>query len=402
MRISILLASCISALAAAELLREPPGEEEFRSILQFNDQVLVSFTSRSLASLAPFNDLFRKTVKNASIPFVTLDCDQAASLCASYDINSYPTLRYYDRLQDGSTVFTRYRGPRTSKALLSFVKKRELPVLTQLERGDMNFRRIDDVVFIAMLDPADKHHLDIFTTIAQKHHFGYVFGYTTDLTIAEKEKVQAPSVICYRNNEGDNIILGGAFTEHDAENFVVASRDTFIKEFKEKHVEDFMQRDKLTVYIFTRTPEVSRTMRHRLLELAMQVRQVVTFAIVDVRRYPDMPRNFGTEMSGEVVLVVHAPMNDDVFFYKKGKKIEKQVVEEMLITILHGKASQGQLFGEEADDVELETREEDGGEDEVRKEEGAEGEMRTGEGAGDEVQQEDGAEDEAQKEHDEL
>ncbi|OAK95896.1 hypothetical protein IQ06DRAFT_56409 [Phaeosphaeriaceae sp. SRC1lsM3a] len=366
MRISIFLAGYTSAFVAAEVLREPPGEAEFRSILDLNEKVLVSFTSRSLDSLAPFNDIFRKTVKNASIPFVTLDCDQAVSLCASYDINSYPTIRYYDRIQNGETVFTRYRGPRTSKGLLSFVNKRELPILTHLERADMDFRRIDDIVFIAMLDPADKHHLNIFTTIAQRHHLDYVFGYTTDLTIPEKEKIQAPSVICYRNNDGDNIILGGAFTEKDAENFVFASRASIMREFKEKFVEDFMQRDKLTVYVFTRTPEVSRTMRHRLLEVAMSLRHVVTFAMVDVGRYPDMPRNFGTEMSGEVVLVVHAPFNDDLFFWKKGKKVEKEGVEEMLITVLKGNAKQGQVFGEGAEDVEDGTREGGDGEAEMQ------------------------------------
>lgn len=375
MRISTLLISSSSALVAAELLREPPGEAEFQSILQHNEQVLVSFTSRSLDSVAPFNDVFRKTVKNASIPFVTLDCDQAPSSCASHDINSYPTIRYFEHAEDGEIISTRYRGPRTTKGLLSFVTKREIPVLTRLERSDMDFRRIDDIVFIAMLDPSDTHHLNIFTSVAEEHHLDYVFGYTTDLTIAEKEKVQAPSVICYQNNDGTNIILGGAFTYADAEKFVFSGRVSVIREFKEKDVEDYMQRDKLIVYIFVSSPEASRKMRHRLVEVAMKLRQVVTFATVDMGRYPDMPMRFGTEMSGEVSVVVHAPMNDDLFFYKRGKKVEKGAVEDMLMLILRGKASQGQVFGEEAEDEKGEKQEGEGvdvviesGEAEPRKE----------------------------------
>ncbi|KAF2994262.1 hypothetical protein E8E13_002072 [Curvularia kusanoi] len=356
MRCSLLLVSCTAAIAIAELFQDP-GEAEFKSILDSQKQVFVAFTSRSSKSVAASNDVFQKAVANASTPLVTINCDQAISLCASFDVNSYPTIRYLERTEDGALKQARYRGPRTSRSLLSFLKKRELPVLTRLSDGEENFQRNDDIVFVAILNETDKAHLDTYTAIAHKHHLGFVFAYATDPSIAEKEKVRAPTIICYRNNDGDNIMLEGAFTEAEAEKFVLSSKDSVMKEFREKDMDLFMQRDKLTVYVFARTPEVSRTMRHRLIGVAMALQKHVTFATVDVGRYAEMPQSFGTEMTGDVGLVVHAPMNDNVFFYKKGKKIENGLVEDMLLTILKGKAVQDQVFGENAEDIELVVRE---------------------------------------------
>jgi protein disulfide-isomerase A1 len=350
MRIPTLLASWTTLVAAGELIPNP-RPHEFQTLLQKHERLLVSFSSYSLDSLSIFNDLFFTAATDRSTPFVGVNCDAEPSLCKSYDINSYPTIRLIERNQKQETEVIRYRGPRTRKAIHSFIKKRELPILTELERKDMQFRRIDSIVFIAMLAPDDDVHLKTFSAIAEKHHTDFVFGYTTDVTIAEKEKVQPPSVICYRNNDRDNMILGGAFTFRDAENFVLTAKHSIIQRFHEKDIESFMQQNKLTAYIFLRDPEDTRA-RRELAPIALKYERFVTFATVDTGRYANMPQNFGIELKEEQALVVHAPMNDNVFFYKQSKKIEVDVVENMLETILHGKASAGQVFGDEAGDLE--------------------------------------------------
>ena len=349
---SLLLASCAATTLVTAEHFEDPGEADFKSIIDRNEQVLVSFTSRTLDSVAAFNDIFHQTSKNASTPFVTVDCDQAHPLCSSHDINSYPTIRHFKRLENGLAEQTRYRGPRTPKALLSFLKKRELPILTHLQAGEESFLKTDDTVFLAILDEADKAHLATYSALAHKHHLDYVFAYTTDPLVAKREKVRAPTVLCHRNNDGDIITLPGAFTQADVETFVRKSRDAVIKEFREKEMEVFMQRDKLTVYLFTRSAEVTQTLRHQLVDVAKKLSQYVTFATVDVGRYPEMPANFGTEMGGEVGVVVHAPMNDGLFFWGRGREVEREGVEDMLMTILEGRAVGGQVFGGGAEDAE--------------------------------------------------
>jgi protein disulfide-isomerase A1 len=105
----------------------------------------------------------------------------------------------------------------------------------------------------------------------------------------------------------------------------------------------FNQRDKLTVYVFTSGDQVP--VRHELIYLAIIYQELVTFTVVDLARYKHVPRHFGVEIKGEVSLIVHAPMNDDIYRYKQGECVQSDFVEEMLMTILQGKAVDGQVFG---------------------------------------------------------
>ena len=65
-----------------------------------------------------------------------------------------------------------------------------------------------------------------------------------------------------------------------------------------------------------------------------------------------MAKNFGLVDNAFPALVVHAPMNDNVFIYMQGRKVMSSMVEEMLMTILQGQAMSGQVFGENAPDME--------------------------------------------------
>jgi protein disulfide-isomerase A1 len=355
MRTATLLISFVSALTAADLI-EYPTQGAFNNLLDVNGILFVSFTSRTLESVGSFNNDFAKAAAGSSILSLAIDCDTETSLCSEYDINSYPAIRLFERdYRHGQKLeTTRYRGPRTPKALLSFLKKRnEIPALSHLKlASDMSFRRVDPFVIVAFLDPEDATHLAAFEDIAQDHHFEFAFGYTTNTTFAAKEKVQTPSIIAYRNDDGDNVILGGPFTYKSVQKFLTTVKTgRMIKDFREKDVETFMQRDKLTVYIFTRVPDEASKVRRELTPIAAKYVKFVTFAVVDLWRYADMPHSFGIEMAGDEAVVVHAPVNDEVFFYEQGKKIVGELVDSMLLTILQSGAKNGDVFGGEAEDV---------------------------------------------------
>jgi protein disulfide-isomerase A1 len=352
MRTTTLLACWTPALAAATLL-EDLTPKVFDTMLAVRGSLLVSFTSKTLEPVIPFNNVFAEAADYSETLFVTINCDIETALCNKYDINAYPTIRIFDR-KYAEMHMSRYRGPKTSKALLSLVKRRELPALSHLQKAsDMDFRRVDPFVLVAFLAPDDASHLATFEALAQKHYFDFAFGYTTNTAFAEKEGVYPPSIIAYRNEDRDNVILGGAFTYKDAENFLAATKTSrVIKDFREKDVDIFMQRDKLTVYIFTRVPDEVTKIRRELIPVAKKYERFVTFAVVDVGRYAEMPQNFGIEMKEDEAVVVHAPGNDNLFFYKQGDLIKEKCIENMLLAILEGRASQGEVFGSVVNDAE--------------------------------------------------
>jgi protein disulfide-isomerase A1 len=354
MRTTRLLVSCLPAMAAANLIQWP-SEFDFQEIIQKHDIVFVSFTSPRLDSIASLNQVFEQSATDLSTPFITIDCDIGISLCKKYDINSFPTMRLLERYpdrEDKEMKTTRYRGPRSVQAIQSFIKKRELPILSEIKDSETDIRSIDSIVFVAYLLPTDTDLLTTYTAIAQKHHLDFVFAYTTNPAFtSDVGKVSAPSIVCYRNLDNDTLHLSGRFTTGDIENFLLAAKKSAIKDFREKDVEVFMQRDKLTVYIFTSSTS-HKAIRHELTPTAQQYEKYVVFAIVDLARYPDMPANFGIEnMKGGTAMVVHAPGNDQIFRYEQGKKIERGGVEDMLVTILEGRAVDGQIFGEDSEDL---------------------------------------------------
>lgn len=118
-----------------------------------------------------------------------------------------------------------------------------------------------------------------------------------------------------------------------------------------------MQRNKLTVYLFVPTEDTATVLRHELTPLARKLETYVIFGMVDAVEFAPMVQNFGLQAErGLPALVVHAPMNDNVFHYAQGRNIERGVVEAMLMTILEGKAQSGQVFGEDAAEANRETK----------------------------------------------
>lgn len=74
--------------------------------------------------------------------------------------------------------------------------------------------------------------------------------------------------------------------------------------------------------------------------------------MADAVEYAPMAKSFGLSEDRFPALAIHAPMNDNVFSYRQGRKIQASVVEAMLMIILQAKATSGQIFGEDAPEIE--------------------------------------------------
>lgn len=91
--------------------------------------------------------------------------------------------------------------------------------------------------------------------------------------------------------------------------------------------------------------------------MARKYEKVVTFAVTDSKEYAPMAESYGVKLSpGLSSLVVHAPMNDNIFKYQQGRQIVGKIVEEMLTTVLQGKAANGQVFGTDAPEAAVDSQ----------------------------------------------
>jgi hypothetical protein len=324
-------------------------KSEFTTYLANNDQLLVSFTSSTFPTLSSYNTIFATASHNLSRPFISINCDTETTLCAQHAIISYPTIRLYKKRQDNAEMkTTRYRGPRTTSSLRAFVKRHDAPLLPYIHPSSLlafatTNTKIGSVI-IAYLYPSETSLLSTFRSTAQKYYGTYIFAYTTT------SHSSTPSLHVH-NPDGSEHTLPGPFTPNDLEAFLKTSTRSVIKPFREKEMQLFMQRDKLTIYLFTSAPDAQSVLgvRRELTHLAKKYESVTVWGVVDMERYGEMAVNFGVEVDtmtgGEVRLVVHAPINDNAWRYAaRGDRIEGEGVEKMVMKILQGEARIGEVF----------------------------------------------------------
>jgi hypothetical protein len=340
------------------------SSQDFQEALESKDPSLVLFTSLLAPSLRSYTTTFQSADRNSGTRFMTVDCDLESGLCNEYDVNSFPTIRLFELGSDGpSKHVTRYRGPRTVKAISGWVKRRESGVVTRIDGNEVEtFKEIDEIVVVAYLPSDDKMLLGEFTAVAAEQHHDYVFAYTTDSSIAKEQGLAVPSVKVFKSADRDHRILSNAFTSASLSSFLATAIPSTIRAFREKDLDAFMQRERLTLYIFAPLDSPRATsLRQKLTPLAKKYEKYVTFVVADAVKHAEMATNllsrFGEKGKGQHTktrLAVHAPLNDNVFMYASGKEMEAESVESMIKTILQGKAKSGDVFGSEAADLDEE------------------------------------------------
>jgi hypothetical protein len=348
------------------------SSQDFIQALDSKDPLLVLFTSRSATSLQSYTTIFQSADRNGGTRFMTFDCDLESELCSEYDINSYPTIRLFELGIDGlSRHVTRYRGPKTVKAIRGWVKRRDLGMVTKIDGNELErFKEIDEIVVVAHLPSDDQMLLDEFTAVAAEQHHDHVFAYTTDSNVAKEQGLAVPSIKVFKNADNDHRILSNTFTSASLSSFLATAIPCSIRTFREKDLDMFMQRDKLTLYIFTSIDSPrAEALRRQLTPLAKKYEKYVTFAVADAVKHAEMATNLLSRFGGQgkdehkkTRIAVHAPLNDNVFRYALGKELEVESIESMIKTILQGKAKSGDIFGSEAADLD---EEEGNGHDEL-------------------------------------
>lgn len=246
---TLLLTTTATPSLALSLLHTPATPEALSSLLSHTNSphLLAGFSSASDPSYTALHALLSYTsINHSSTPFALIDCDVFSEKCAQHDIHVYPTLRLLSRDAESTTdqemKMTRYRGPRTPHALSGFVLRHTIPVLSHVQPDELaDFKQVDDVVFVAYLRPSDDDLLSTFRGVAAQNAGRYIFGVITDSETVDEADIEVPSVVAYKNIDGDHKSLRGEFSMEDVRVFVkIAGEEHVIQTFREREVERFM------------------------------------------------------------------------------------------------------------------------------------------------------------------
>lgn len=220
-------------------------QPELESAFESNCRTLVGFSSRTFEPVQIFHQTMQKLAHDQQVKtkLHLVDCDVKKELCKLYDVNEYPAIRLFKagRCADNGIVTRRYRGKKTIHGIKSFLGKHENAIISEVgsEEELSEFKKLDDVVIVAFLPGTWDEATEAFYSISEKHHESFIFGYTSDEQSAKKEGVPVPSIVCYKNIDGDHKVLTGPFTEASIEEFLAKAPGLVIGEFSERNMEAY-------------------------------------------------------------------------------------------------------------------------------------------------------------------
>lgn len=119
--------------------------------------------------------------------------------------------------------------------------KEQLPIVSNVDDNSLEeFKGIDDIVFVAYIDPTDTELSEIFGTVAAEHHREFVFGIVTDVRLADSNKLAVPSIACHKRRYKDDTAMNGRFDKETLEKFLEFAAAPLIGEITKKNIDEYM------------------------------------------------------------------------------------------------------------------------------------------------------------------
>lgn len=153
-------------------------------------------------ALAPEYEEAATTLKEKNIALAKIDCTEEADLCKEHGVEGYPTLKIFR----GPDSVQPYSGQRKAQAIVSYMTKQAMPAVSDVDKTTLDeFKSADKVVLVAYFAADDKASNETFSTVASSLRDNYLFGATSDASLAAAEGVKQPAIVLYKSfDEGKN------------------------------------------------------------------------------------------------------------------------------------------------------------------------------------------------------
>lgn len=119
--------------------------------------------------------------------------------------------------------------------------KQSLPAVSVLDKEALEeFKTADKVVLVAYFAADDKASNETYKAVADKHRDSYLFGATSDASLAEAEGVKQPAIVLYKSfDEGKNT-FSEKFGEEAIEKFATTSATPLVGEVGPETYQGYM------------------------------------------------------------------------------------------------------------------------------------------------------------------
>ncbi|KAJ2906073.1 protein disulfide isomerase [Zalerion maritima] len=318
-KLAFLFAAASLAVADSDVTQLT--KDNFDEFVKENDLVLAEFFAPwcgHCKALAPEYEEAATTLKEKKIKLVKVDCTEEQSLCQTYGVEGYPTLKVFRGLDSISP----YQGQRKSPAITSYMIKQSLPAVSELTKDNLEeFKTADKVVIVAYTDASDKANSELFGNVAEKLRDTYPFGSSTEAELAEAEGVTAPAIVMYKQFDEGKVVFTDKFDEEAIESWAKTSSTPLIGEVGPETYSGYMSAGIPLAYIFAKTPEEREELGNLLKPIAEKHRGVINFATIDASSFGAHAGNLNLKTDKFPAFAIQDTSKNQKFPFDQDKEI---------------------------------------------------------------------------------
>jgi protein disulfide-isomerase A1 len=191
----------VALLVARDGMVEELSESNFNTFIESNERVLIEFYAPWCGHCKALEPEYEKAAAgleaiDSKTRLAKIDATVEKDLAMKYDVNGFPTLKYF---QGDPEVAVDYSGGRTEATIVSWVIKRELPVVSMLETPDEleHLKQKGELVLVGFT-ASESDEMVILQEFGESQRDHCVTGIGTE-DLAKSLDLPFPSYILYRS-----------------------------------------------------------------------------------------------------------------------------------------------------------------------------------------------------------
>lgn len=237
----------------------------------------------------------------------------------------------------GLDLSSAYQGQRKSDAIVSYMIKQSLPAVSLLDKESHDeFTKADKVVLVAYVNADDKESNATYTSVAESLRDSYLFGATSDASLAEAAGVKAPALVLYKSfDEGKNVYSEKFEVEKIVE-FAKVSSTPLIGEVGPETYSGYMDAGIPLAYIFVDNDADKAKYSELFKPLAEKFKGKINFATIDAVAFGAHAPNLNLEQKWPAFSIQETVKNQK-FPFDQTKDLSEKAVAEFVEDFAAGK-----------------------------------------------------------------
>ncbi|EIW61974.1 protein disulfide isomerase [Trametes versicolor FP-101664 SS1] len=314
--------------------------DNFDAVVNPESLILVEFFAPwcgHCKALAPHYEEAATALKEKNIKIAKVNCVDEAEFCQTNGIQGYPTLRVYRNGEHSD-----YTGPRKADGIISYMTKQSLPAVSEVTKENYeDFKKADRIVALAFLPSTTAVPAPEFSSAANKHRDDYLFGLTTDESIAEAAGVTPPAIVVFRNFDEPQTEFPypiSSATAKEIEEWIQELSIPIIDEVGAENYQTYASSGKPLAYLFVDpTDEKLSEYLDTVRPVAAKFRGKVNFVWIDAVKFGDHARALNLNEAKWPSFVLQDLQKQLKYPYDQSEEITGEALETMLNEFLDGK-----------------------------------------------------------------